>query len=253
LLGLAAVSVEGDGVDGWDRTGVPEMSNMAGDELIVGVVDWEVLRLVVGETGSVVARVSGVIVDVVIVADAVVVEVVDGNLDGTRKIALATGDVDSGRFLLLFVVRGGRGVVVGAVVEAVGGGVPEVSMEVSVEAKVVTDVDAPADGGASVSVGADAGVGSVVDVGARANVVTGSVEVDVGARANVVTGSVKVDVGARANVVTGSVKVDVGARANVITGSVKVDVGDEADCCSVLMKTRSCRRSLKSGRSLNFL
>jgi hypothetical protein len=149
--------------------------------------------------------VSRVIVDVVIVADAVVVEVVDGNLDGTRKIALASGDVDSGRFLLLFVVRGGRGVVVGAVVDAVGGGVPEVS---TVEAKVVTDVDAPADDGASVSVGADAGVGSVVDVG---------------------------------------------ARANVVTGSVKVDVGDEADCCSVLMKTRSCRRSLKSGRSLNFL
>jgi hypothetical protein len=93
--------------------------------------------------------------------------------------------VDSGRLLLLLVIRCGRRVVVGA---AIGGGVLDVSMEVSVGA----DVDASADGGTSV--GADNGVVSLTSVGAGANVVTGNVE------------------------------------------------ADEVDCCSMLVKTRSCRK-----------
>jgi hypothetical protein len=103
--------------------------------------------------------------------------------------------VYSGRLLFLLVVRCGS-VVVGS---AIGGGVLDVSMKVSVGAVV----DSSADGGTSV--GADNGVVSVTSVGAGANVVTGSVE------------------------------------------------ADEVDCCSMLVKTRSCNRTLKSGRSLYFL
>lgn len=203
------------------------MSDIAGDEPTVGEIVWETFRLVVGETRCVVALVSELIVDDAIAVGAVVVAAVDCNLDGTRKIALVSGDVDSGRFLFLLVVRCGKGVVVGA---DTGGGVLEVSMEVSVGA----DVDAPADGG--VSVCADNGVGSVTSVGAGAPADGGA---SVGADPGVESVT---SVSAVANVVVGSVEADVVAR-----------LGDEADCCSMLVKTRSCNRSLKSGRSLYFL